>query len=138
METIFRAAKILGSPGCEEVQVLMLVGLRENEVARAEWKEFEGQDWIGPDPHERPRDKIPQAVGSPRSADHRCARGRCARHLNSDYVFSVNGRKPFAGFSQLKEKLEKALADKGSPSWRWHDFRRALATWAQERRNSTQ
>ena len=46
-----------------------------------------------------------------------------------EYVFTVNGVKPVAGWSVAKENLDKAS---GVSDWRIHDIRRTCATGLQK------
>ncbi len=47
------------------------------------------------------------------------------RFLNSDLVFTTNGRSPISGFGRLKDRLDGAV---GASDWRLHDIRRTVAT----------
>jgi integrase len=49
---------------------------------------------------------------------------------NCKFVFSTTGKSPISGFSKLKTRIGKLMADSGVevPPWRFHDLRRTAAT----------
>jgi integrase len=113
------------------VKLLLLSGVRENEIARMSWGELiessedgrllvvpsermKGEQDDPPPPHEIPLtpkmveilDAIPQFAGP--------------------YVFtSSNGQKPINGWGRAKEKIDRLSYVTG---WRFHDLRRTVRT----------
>lgn len=113
------------------LQLLLLSGVRENEIARMSWGELiempedgrflvvpsermKGEEDDPPPPHKIPLtpkmdeilDAVPQFAGS--------------------YVFtSTDGQKPVNGWSKAKERIDKAS---GVTGWRFHDLRRTVRT----------
>jgi integrase len=129
MQKIYAAAKVLDSPGCELIRVLMLTVIRRNEVAQARWSEF-GDDftaWVLPS---RRMKGGANTHWIPLAPQVRAILQSLPRHGESDLVFTRTGRVAVTAFSALKTKIDKALVGAKLPSWTWHDFRRSFVVWA--------
>ena len=121
--------------------VLLLTGLRLNEVARAKWTEFDFDNRIWQIPATRMKGKLPHArtFSTPEFLDIT----RSIPKSKNAFVFSTNGgESPVAGFSKLKSRLSvrmnrslKALARQRGETgpflmhpWVNHDIRRSFRT----------
>jgi integrase len=123
-------------------QLLLLTGLRLNEVARAEWAEFDfGNHMVWKIPPTRMKGKIPHVV--PLTPDILTIIKSIPKPKNATFVLSTtSGRSPVSGFSKIKARLAarmerslRALArqrcESGSasiPRWTNHDIRRTFRT----------
>lgn len=123
-------------------QLLLLTGLRLNEVARAEWAEFDlGKNMVWEIPHTRMKSKLPHIV--PLTPDILEIIKSIPRPKRATFVLSTRaGKSPISGFSKVKARLAtrmerslRALARqrRGSgsgsiPRWTNHDIRRTFRT----------
>jgi integrase len=136
LRLIWTAAETLGPPFGPFFWMLLLSGQRRSEVAEMRWGELDlDREQVWNIPAERMKAKRPHEVPlTPLMAglltDLREHRGR------GDYVFSTRlGRRPISGFSKVKGRLEKMIAEtRGDletsplPAWTIHDIRRAVRT----------
>jgi integrase len=113
------------------VQLLLLSGVRENEIARMSWGELietpedgrllvipsermKGEEDDPPPPHEIPL--------TPKMIEILDALPK----FGGPYVFtSSDGQKPVNGWSKAKERIDKLS---GVSEWRFHDLRRTVRT----------
>lgn len=126
--------------GCEKLskahggafKLMMLTGARRNEAAGLKRSEIDGNDWHLPAerskngrPHTWPlTDLAQEVVASVPQID------------DGDSVFSLDGEKPVNGWSKIKAKLDREIAeaeDAPLPHWTLHDFRRTLVTRMNEK-----
>ena len=121
----WRAVKELGWPHGAAIQLLILTGARRQEIAeltRAELKgdiiELSGGRTKNGQPHIIP-------LSSPALHILEAA----PRVAGSNFIFTVQGRRPIASWSQIKRRLDSEL---GLPEWRIHDLRRTVATGLQK------
>lgn len=141
---LWLASEAFPAPIQAWLRMLILTGLRLQEVARAHWREFnlDAREWVIP--AQRMKNRKPHLVPLTGSmiAILKALGPTPARRRG--YVFSLNGVSPINSFSKTKELLEAALArvvgaefrKNGSPlpgaatleSWTYHDFRRTLST----------
>jgi integrase len=113
------------------VKLLLLSGVRENEIARMSWRELietsengrllvvpsermKGEEDDPPPPHEIPlTPKMIEIVDA-------------LPNFAGPYVFtSSDGQKPVNGWSKAKERVDKLS---GVAGWRFHDLRRTVRT----------
>ena len=105
------------------VKLLILTGARKEEIGQLKWDEIK-------------EDHIALSNGRTKTGTgHIIPLSPMARKVLDamprigDYVFTVNGVKPVAGWSVAKENLDKAS---GVSDWRIHDIRRTCATGLQK------
>ena len=115
------------------IKLLLLTGCRRNEIARLEDSEL-NDDMISL-PGSRTKNGLPHDV--PLSPLARGILAGVQRMPNCKYVFSTNGKTPVSGFSKIKKKIDKLIAehmaDNGAllqpiDPWRFHDLRRVAST----------
>jgi integrase len=142
LRAVWTAAEAIGWPFGRIVQGLILTGQRRDEVGEARWGEIDlaGRLWVLP----RERAKNDAAHAVPLSPAAVALLEGCPRVKGrAGFVFSLNGERPFSGWSKAKERLDTlALAElrkraekRGGnpeeialPSWRLHDLRRTVAS----------
>lgn len=117
-------SKLLGFPYGPLVQMLILTGQREREVADMAWSEIDlgARLWTIP----AARMKGGRAHEVPLAPDAVALLEGLPRFNGGDYVFTTtSGAKPVNGFSKAKERID-ALS--GITNWRFHDLRRTMRT----------
>jgi integrase len=105
------------------VQLMILTGQREREIADMTWSEvdFDKALWVIP----ATRMKGARAHAVP-LAPQALALLKALPRFVGDYVFTTTGgAKPVSGFSKTKERLDKLS---GVSSWVLHDLRRTMRT----------
>jgi len=126
-------------------RVLILTGQRLREVTALSWSELSRDEAMWRLPAPRTKNKVAHTIPlSPAVISELNliaeSQGHQGRWPRAGYVFTTtNGAKPINGFSKAKARLDKvvasALAEMEHPlemeSWRFHDFRRTLATGMQ-------
>jgi integrase len=128
---VWQAAEQIGWPFGRAVQLLILTGARREEIGRLRWSEIDsdtiklnGSRTKNGDPHDIP-------LSSPALT----LLGEAPRIVGSDFVFSVTGKTPIAGWAPVKAKLDQVSQ---VTSWRIHDLRRTAATGLQKLRTPLQ
>ena len=106
-------------------KLLILTGARREEIGQLRWSEING-DTIT---LAGSRTKTGEPRTIPLSAPARELLAKLPRIANSDFVFTVDGVKPIAGWSRAKVRLDEAC---GVADWRIHDIRRTVATGLQK------
>jgi integrase len=122
LSAVWDAAPKLGYPFGPFVQLLLLTGVRREEMAGMRFDEidFGAGLWTVP----AARSKTGAAIRIPLSS-------RAVNVLRgipdtaSAFVFSTTGKKPVSGFSKMKNKLDRLS---GITDWRLHDFRRTMVS----------
>jgi integrase len=118
------------------VQMLILTGQRRNEVAAMKWSEVEDGDWTIP----AARAKNGQAHLVPLSNQAVAILEGLPRIKGSGFVFTTSGDAPISGWSRMKARLDKLMAEVAQeergeeviiPHWTLHDIRRTVATGMQ-------
>jgi integrase len=121
------------------VQMLILTGQRRSEVANMTWREIDvdAREWVIP--AERSKNGNPHAV--PLSDEVMEIIERLPRIKGSKgYIFTTDGEHPVSGFSRMKERINKLMAEAGEevrgeevaiPDWTLHDIRRTVAAGMQ-------
>ena len=98
------------------MQFLLLTAARRNEAAHMRWHEVVGTDWtLPPD-----RNKTKHDLTRPLSPAAQTVLSKVPRIADSDFVFSVAGRR-LGGFSRRKTEIDAAS---GITDWTLHDLRR--------------
>jgi integrase len=120
---VWRASEVKGAFG-KAVQLLILTGLRREEVGRLKWSEvnvaagaitLSGERTKNGKPHLVPLSPAALALlqGMPRICE---------------YVFTMNGSQPITSWSRVKVDLDELSEVTG---WRTHDIRRTVVTGLQ-------
>jgi integrase len=108
----------------------MLSGQRRGEIAEMTWSELDlDRDQVWNIPASRMKAKRPHEVPLSPAMVGILTGLRERRH--GDYVFSTSfGQRPISGFSKIKMRLDKLIADDlpALAPWRLHDIRRAVRT----------
>jgi integrase len=107
------------------VRMLTLTGARRDEIAQLKWSEIDG-DTIKLE-GDRTKTGVPHII--PLSAPAKSLLNSIPRIVGSEFVFTIGGTKPIAGWSKYKIILD---ADSGVTGWRLHDLRRTVATGMQK------
>jgi len=115
----------LGYPFGPVFQLLLLTGARRNEVGGMTWPEVGEDTWSLPG--ERTKNGKPHIV--PLSTTAREILDNVPKIDGSDFVFTINGKRPVSGWGRAKERLDKIAGVEG---WTLHDLRRTLVTGMNE------
>ena len=140
LRLLWRASGRLSYPFGPMYRLLMLSGLRRNEVADAQWREFDLKKKIWTIPAERMKGGAAHAV--PLTEEMLALLASLQRLDGGDHLFSTTlGRRPVSGFSKTKRQLDKRMQfgwnalrringrDRGSIApWVIHDIRRSVRT----------
>jgi integrase len=105
------------------IRLLILTGMRREEAAQLRWSEVDG-DCIKLE-GARTKTGVPHII--PLSTQAKSLLESLPQI--GDYVFTVTGSKPIAGWSRPKRELDKAS---GVTGWTIHDLRRTVATGMQK------
>ena len=136
LRAIWDAADQLGDPFGPFFRRLLLSGQRRSEVAEMTWPELDlDRDHVWNIPAARMKAKRPHEVPLSPTMCALLADLRERRGLG-DFVFSTTfGQRPISGFSKVKARLDKLIADARSGDelpllapWTIHDIRRAVRT----------
>jgi len=120
---VWKAATDTPYPFGPVFRLLILTGQRRNEVARAEWNEFDLEAGIWTIPASRAKNGQKHIVHL--SDEALAILSGLPRLENSPFLFTTTGTTPVSGFSKAKEALDNAS---GVTDWRIHDLRRTFAT----------
>lgn len=110
------------------VRMLMLTGQRRDEVRLMTWDELDLKAGEWQLLAERTKAKRAHLVPLPDKTIEELKtleKHYEALGITSEYVFTVEGRGPYAGLRRLKENLDR---DSGVEDWVFHDFRRTFST----------
>lgn len=119
------AATQEGFPFEPFVQLLILTGQRRGEVAGMQWSELDFDNGLWTLPAKRTKNASSHIVPlAPLAID---ILKSVPQFLDSDLVFTTNGKTPISGFGRLKERLDGAVG-LDAEDWRFHDLRRTMAT----------
>lgn len=142
---LWRASGRMRYPFGPIYRLLLLTGLRLNEVADAEWSEFDFKAglWTIPAARMKGRESKARAHVVPMTPEIRAILESLPRQNGGPFVFSTTaGKRPVWVSAKVKDKLDarmaltlKALArlsaqlgPKGLADWRNHDIRRTVRT----------
>lgn len=134
LRLVWMASAEVGWPFRDIVRILIMTGQRRDEVGGMAWPEvdLDRAEWTIP--AERSKNGkahvvplAPAVVGLLKAAP---------RGKEGEYVFSMDGAKPFNGYSKAKVRLDAAVAALAGtqeepaplPEWRLHDLRRTAAS----------
>jgi integrase len=142
---VWRAASAIGSPTGDGLKLLILTGAKLSEVFEARWSELDLEHRCIRLPASRAKNKEGRDLHlSGLALDIVRA---LPRYVESDWLLTVSGPKPFSNFGHAKAKLDRLImasrtesatrsgsdADKIEPMMPWvvHDLRRTVATGLQ-------
>jgi integrase len=122
-------------------RMLLLTGLRLNEVARAKWNEFDLAKGIWVVPAERMKGKNDKARphSVPLTTDILGILANLPRFDHCEYVFTFDGKRPVIMSDGRKQRLDaqmSKLLGKNLPPWVNHDLRRTVRSRLSELRVS--
>lgn len=115
---VLRAADEVGYPGGTWVRMLFYTGARRDEALDLPWSEV-GADGVWTLPAGRNKARRDHRLPLPSQALGVLA--GIKRH--GRFVFTVNGRNPYSGEKNLKDRIDKLS---GVTAWTWHDVRRTV------------
>jgi integrase len=125
LQSCWQAAEIEGCPFAQFIHMLMLTGQRRGEVSGMRWSEIDFTNATWTIPAKRAKNATTHTVPlAPLALD---ILKSMPRFLNSDLVFTTNGKTPISGFGRLKQRLDIAVG-LDAEDWRFHDIRRTVAT----------
>jgi integrase len=117
LRKVWKTAEGRNDPFSYLVRFLLLTATRRTEAADMNRSELDGADWTIP----AARAKGGKDVLIPLSAKARALLDAMPVLGDSGWVFTVDGKHPFSGFSSGKTGLDEAS---GVTGWRIHDLRR--------------
>lgn len=126
LAAVWRATTSLGEPWMTIYRLLMLLGLRRDEIASAQWAELDLEAGLFEIPAARTKNGLPMLVPLPPTAVDLF---KATHRFGGPFVFSTSGgRSPVSAWSHTKGKLDVKLAHQGDavPGWRTHDLRRVV------------
>lgn len=133
---VWRCAAGLGWPWGPYLRFLLLTLQREAETAGMRWSELDADLSTWTLPGSRTKNSKAHIVRLPEQA--REILRAVPRFADSDLVFTTTGKTPISGFSNAKERLDRAIMEARRSSagpdaaplapWRLHDFRRTGVT----------
>ena len=123
LRAIWLAADRLPEPSSSFIKILMLTGQRRDEVRCLEWPEIDLEDkiWILP----ARRNKAARTHVIPMTDAVLEILEGLPKFEEGDFVFSISGRKPYAGTRRLKSILDR---ESKVTDWVFHDIRRTFST----------
>ncbi|WP_420608011.1 tyrosine-type recombinase/integrase [Novosphingopyxis sp.] len=120
------------------IKLLILTGCRNNEVRSASWSEFDLTGRLWTIPAERAKNKTPQPIHLTDAMLD--VLDEIARFTDSDFLFPAvrNPRQAMSGDQKVKDRVDArmraaivAAGGREPENWRFHDFRRTVATGLQ-------
>ena len=143
---IWRAAGEMIYPFGPLFRLLLLTAQRREEVAGMGWSEISADGTIWTIPKHRAKNKrahIVHLAPAARAILDELPRFADADGVESDLVFTTNGKTSVSGFTRAKNKLDEKIEEVRAkeaaalgkdapaplPGWRLHDFRRTAVTW---------
>jgi integrase len=133
LRLVWDAVDALGWPWAPFVRLLILTGQRRDEIGGLRWSELDldARVWLLPGERSKNRraNEIPLA-----DAALEILRS-IPRRDKTDLVFTTTGKTPISGFSPMKARLDKAVAEMAASRgaapvapWTLHDLRRSAAS----------
>jgi len=117
LRVIWAAAEAFPGPFGYFVRFTLLTATRRGEAARARFSEISDGEWLIP--AARYKSGVDHLI--PLSAAARGVLATIPRISGSDFIFTVDGRRPLGDFSGLKRRFDAVC---GVGGWRIHDLRR--------------
>jgi integrase len=105
-----------------------LTGARRNEVSRMRWSEIDPKRRLWVLPAARSKNRCEHPI--PLSTQAWAILEALPRFAGCDFVFTLNGRTPIAGWDKIRRRLS-AKAGIADTTWRLHDLRRTTASGLQ-------
>jgi integrase len=121
----WRATDSLAPPACQFIKILILTGLRRNEVAQMRYSEIDFETKTLHLPAIRCKNKTQHNL--PLSQQTIELLRTLPRFENSDFIFTVGGEKPMTAYAQTKKRLAAKLPT-DMQHWQFHDLRRTYAS----------
>ena len=118
---VILAARKIGGPYGDIVELLALTGQRREEVARLQWAELDLAQRVWTLPKSRTKNAKAHVVHLSKQSMAVLTRA----DQPGSYVFSLLGTKPFQEFSRAKRRLDQLS---GVTGWRLHDLRRTCVS----------
>jgi integrase len=122
---VWRAAGGQEQPYAEFVKLLILTGQRRSEISEMRWSEIDLAAKLWTLPKERAKNHRQHEIPLSDSAVEILR--AMPRVAESDFVFTIYGRRPMCGFHLIKERLDGLLPPDMS-AWVFHDLRRTFAS----------
>jgi integrase len=122
LRAVWLAAEKESYPYGSVIKLLILTGQRRGEVAGMMWPELDIALGTWTLPRERVKNGRKHEVPLSNQALEIIKK---APRTSDKYVFSLNGRGPFSGFSDRKAQLDQSV---NIASWTIHDVRRTVAS----------
>lgn len=123
--SIYEAANELGVIYSSFIKLLILSGHRRSELSQLKWDELADEGIC----LARERSKNDRPIVTPLTDLMKKIINEIPRNTGAFVFSTTSGRRPIAGFSKIKKKLD-ALTN--ISDWRLHDFRRTIATNLEE------
>src|SRR6516165_4808626 len=118
---VILAARKIGGPYGDIVELLALTGQRREEVARLQWAELDLAQRVWTLPKSRTKNAKAHVVHLSKQSMAVLTRA----DQPGPFVFSLLGTKPFQEFSRAKRRLDQLS---GVTGWRLHDLRRTCVS----------
>ena len=118
---VILAARKIGGPYGDIVELLALTGQRREEVARLQWAELDLAQRVWTLPKSRTKNAKAHVVHLSKQSMAVLTRA----DQPGSYGFSLLGTKPFQEFSRAKRRLDQLS---GVTGWRLHDLRRTCVS----------
>jgi integrase len=129
IKAFWSGTETLGYPFQHLYRALLLTGVRLNEVASAQWHEFDlaKRTWVVPPERFKSNASHLVALAEPVIE----ILNELPRFTGGDFLFSYqHGRAPVASFDRAKAKLDRAMSERlpNIKPWVVHDLRRTVRT----------
>jgi integrase len=123
----WRAFGKVGWPFGPVAKLLLLTGMRRDEVGEGRWSEIDlvARTWTLP--ASRTKNKRTHAVSLSDAAAHVLLALPRIGDKPDGFIFTTTGRTPISGWSRAKLAIDKATGAFVEP-WTFHDLRRTVAT----------
>jgi integrase len=132
IRTFWKACESLSPWHCAVLRLLLLTGARLREISELRSEEIGVRRFeLGP---QRTKNKRPHTIYLSSLAQEVMRDLLCGEHQapegDADWVFSIMGRAPIGGWTEVKAKLDAEMRAQGwnGPAFRIHDLRRTAAT----------
>jgi integrase len=122
---VLGASDKLENPVRAFLKLLVFCGQRRGETSLMKWSDL--VDGVVPTwsiPAENAKNRLAHDVPLP----HEAITMLISLPRLGEFVFSTDGSTPISGFSKIKTKIDRLLAENKIPHWTFHDLRRSCAT----------
>jgi integrase len=124
LKAVCEAADALEPVYAGFIKLLILTGQRLREVSEMEWTEIDLDAKLWTLPGKRAKNGVEHTV--PLSDQTVEILKALPRFAGSDFVFTINGRRPIRGTHLVKRRIDKLAPP--TPPWVLHDIRRTVAS----------